>query len=1094
MKHSLLRLSILALLLTVKMAVFGQGFWIDEIYYEVLSEVDKTVIVGHVGSNIGEVVTIPETIEYSGATYQVSEISSVSRKNIKKIILPSTIKAIGWYAFKGCVNLEAINIPNSVTSIGGEAFSGCERIESINIPNGITTIDYALFDGCRCLKSLSIPDGVTQIGIVAFRDCESLESMTIPNTVTSIRYCAFSGCKKIKKIELSNSLNEIEGAMFDGCSSLESIIIPQNVSKICGSAFRDCNSLMSVTLNNGLEVIEDGAFQNCSSLRNIILPDGLTNIGNNAFEGCVSLKSINIPPNVSSIGWYAFRDCKNLSSVDIPQNITSINEGLFSGCSNLKSISLHSGIKEIGNGAFCYCTSLESIELPKDVSIIKGFGYCINLKSITIPQGVTSIEYGAFDHCLHLESLTLPDSLTQIGGRAFRNCKSLKTINLPNGVTDIGNEAFEGCCGLETVVIPQNIKTIGKDAFANCLNLTLELLPETPLILNSSIGAVAIKVPKNSTVAYSKSKYWNDTNKIFAVEGDKRYVPLCLSVEGEEVLDMLAGAESGIEVEEGNAVELSLKGEVAKYSFIMKGSYDISDTIKTGGRYTLYPSLYFRDNMIRTFAYQTTDVNVTTSGTLVTSIDRNNIENIYSLKVSGELNGTDILTIWKMKNLRLLDMGNATIVNGGTTYYENYSTSEKTIGDYFFKDKENLLKVILPNNTEIIKRWAFQGCRRMKSILIPTSVKADNWLGSTDVFEDCDSLESTIILCPIISPWFANKKALRKVTLGETVTKISQYAFKDCINLENVVISNSVQEINSGAFQNCERLSTIDFPNGLKEIEQFLLYGCRSLKTVNLPSSITSIGFSAFDGCINMESINLPSNIHAIDGNALSNCYSLKSLIFPENTKIDYSAFSHCLLLENLVLPKTIDCFPQFPYGMSLKEIIIPDGVTTVAAGAFERCYSLKSVIIPNSVTTINHGAFYECEQITTITIPSSVTTIEDEAFKGCAKLETIYSLNPTPPIIEEKTFEVYHYKNAILNVPSEAVPIYWLHPYWENFFNVNESDVSSIETIDVDTSPNNSLILKRSDNVYTLNGVRISSASFGKGIYIKNGKKVIIK
>ena len=69
---------------------------------------------------------------------------------------------------------------------------------------------------------------------------------------------------------------------------------------------------------------------------------------------------------------------------------------------------------------------------------------------------------------------------------------------------------------------------------------------------------------------------------------------------------------------------------------------------------------------------------------------------------------------------------------------------------------------------------------------------------------------------------------------------------------------------------------------------------------------------------------------------------------------------------------------------------VIPNGVTTIGAGAFGDCRGLTGVTIPGSVTSIEAQAFWGCAGLTGVTIPGSVTSIEAQAFEGCVGLTDI--------------------------------------------------------------------------------------------------------
>ena len=72
---------------------------------------------------------------------------------------------------------------------------------------------------------------------------------------------------------------------------------------------------------------------------------------------------------------------------------------------------------------------------------------------------------------------------------------------------------------------------------------------------------------------------------------------------------------------------------------------------------------------------------------------------------------------------------------------------------------------------------------------------------------------------------------------------------------------------------------------------------------------------------------------------------------------------------------------------ISLKSIIIPNGVTSISYGAFHGCTNLTSVNIPDSVTSIGDYAFDGCTSLSNVTIPDSVTSIGICAFEDCSKL-----------------------------------------------------------------------------------------------------------
>ena len=89
----------------------------------------------------------------------------------------------------------------------------------------------------------------------------------------------------------------------------------------------------------------------------------------------------------------------------------------------------------------------------------------------------------------------------------------------------------------------------------------------------------------------------------------------------------------------------------------------------------------------------------------------------------------------------------------------------------------------------------------------------------------------------------------------------------------------------------------------------------------------------------------------------------------------DYNAYSPNSLL---------DASPWGPWtGLSVKKVVIGDGVTHIGDYAFLDCIRLTSVSIPHSVTSIGEAAFYGCSGLTSVSIPDSVTTIDRGRFSA---------------------------------------------------------------------------------------------------------------
>lgn len=124
------------------------------------------------------------------------------------------------FCFDGFGFMRTMHLPSTMLAIGEYAFSECKHLKSINLPESLRIIKQGAFSQCLKLTVINIPRGVIQIEDNTFQFCQNLEVIEIPDTVGSIGSGAFSGCEKLRKLFLPDSVKYIENDAFAYCPEL----------------------------------------------------------------------------------------------------------------------------------------------------------------------------------------------------------------------------------------------------------------------------------------------------------------------------------------------------------------------------------------------------------------------------------------------------------------------------------------------------------------------------------------------------------------------------------------------------------------------------------------------------------------------------------------------------------------------------------------------------------------------------------------------------------------------------------------------------------------------------------------------------------
>ena len=926
-------------------------------------------------------LVIPETVDYNAQSYSVT--------------------SIGEYAFRDCSDLTSVTIPNSVTSIGEWAFRDCRRLTSVTIPNSVTSIGNYAFYGCRGLTSLEIPNSVTSIGENAFNGCSGLTNVSIGNSVASIGKYA-----------------------FNGCSGLTSLEIPNSVTSIGDYAFYDCSGLTILEIPNSVTSIGNYAFDNCSGIKDLIFQDGVAALelrSSSGLFGSCPLEKVYIGRDLDyssghSYGYSPFANKKNLSSIVFGERVTKIPYYLLYGCSSITGILIPSSVISIGNYAFEGCTSI------KEVTIEDG--------DTTLELGYNSLTSGLFGSC-PLEKVYLGRNLSYSSGSSygyspFANQTKLTCVTISEKVTSLPQYLFYGCSMLNKFIYSpgSQFASIEPKAFDDeCYDTTI----------------LYITVPEKAFEIISHPD-WCKFNKILCLYEEEGYIPITwdlpVTISGSGII---YANENGALNIPGSDVNFKCSNALMAFW----NGHDITTAINSAEGYSLKSNISWKLNRI-TGAIEGADlsrvVSLPVAGELFNQIGVQDIQKIESLKVIGNINGTDVMTINRMTNLKNLDLAEANIVEGGQTYRDNLKTSTNIVGSYFFYDCNNLQNLILPNSSTLIEANAFDSRSKLLSVIIGDKVKTIGF----SAFENCTNLLTIVIPNSVTSVGnyafngctslsnvifadgensiylgyntYSSKAGkglfadcpLETLYIGRNLSYDSGYSpFKNQTKLTSVTIGDNVTSLPDHLLYKCSGLTNITIPNSVTSIGNYAFYGCSGLTSIEIPNSVTSIGNDAFYGCSGLTSVTIPNSVISIGEYAFNNCYRLNRVDILDLLhwcKIDFGDLSanplanaHHLYLNDELLTsiQVPDCLNKInPYvfagGSDFTSVIIPNSITSIGSHAFYNCTTLNSIEIPNSVTSIGSYAFYNCSGLTNVTIPNSVASIENYAFEGCTSIKEV--------------------------------------------------------------------------------------------------------
>lgn len=704
-----------------------------------------------------------------------------------------------------------------------------------------------------------------------------------------------------------------------------------------------------------------------------------------------------------SLTSYAF---DNVTKVIIPETVTSISlkndsyeisqlTEIIIKSSELDSISIQYFAKltdvtftnedcvihELG-----YFNNLESIEtltLKGDYTEIKGQTFLNNykLKNLTLSENVTEIKYSAFEDCNELESIPYFSELETIGSNAFKNCSSLEEIYLPSSVTTIIGEAFYGCTALEKVIV-DDVKDFAKIGFNTNYSSSSTTVTANPLYYAHWLyKKTANGVEPYGDIVLGEDVYGEDyestTIGAWSFAGcyniTKIVVPTGITTIGEQAFlnnERLTEVEFHDKTQRNGSHTLTTLGKSAFEGCYLLESVTLAVTLNNFGS-----DAFKGCESIETVNYN--DVYWTTPEWLAKRFN-----NLYANPM------------WA---------GNATLYGAQNTIPYSYAE----VASISLDPLSGLQETYEAREAVTVPAYAFAGMSaRIDGFEYVTSI-------GDGAFYNAAGVNGQIWLNQYVS----GEPHVGRPSNFRGCTSIGDEAFYGCYNLDLVSLSSYLTEIGDRAFA-YSGLQHFGVTNSSITFGEDILIGCEDITYFEVPylrrtsSSSNDRGLQYFFGekvPESLTSIRLHGNIYSND---LAGATGLRAIYVDRNTTLAQGTFG------SNVITKGLNVF----YDGSLKDYInnqvhlIDNSSTLSGANLYteepyvqnNRTYYetklVKDLVIPEGVTSILSYKFAGFTSIETVTIPLdtslNLSNIGSNAFAGCTNLLEVFHLrndNTTP-------------------------------------------------------------------------------------------------
>ena len=664
---------------------------------------------------------------------------------------------------------------------------------------------------------------------------------------------------------------------------------------------------------------------------------------------------------------------------------------------------------------FTYSNSINSVVIGDGVTSIGkwAFSNCNGMTSATIGNSVASIGDYAFFECSALTSTGIPNSVTTIGNSAFIRCTSLESVVIPGSVTRFGNYAFYQCNSLSSVVIIYGVTSIGTHAFDECSNLASVSLPNSITSIEEASfrncsSLTSMTIPSN-VISIGESAFQSCTS-LTSVSIPNSVTSIGNSAfAGDWVLTSIELPNSLTSIGESAFGGCRVITSITNYATVPQ--VITASTFNNLNKYAC--TLYVPAESVE--AYKAADI-------------WKEFPHIQAIDSTEKFHYATLADIYNMAADSTFTLGAFDVV-----YIPDFQSGS----NMYIKDSTGSCVIYKVNYGLQAGDHVEAGLQGKISIynglheVIPITAKEDLTITHGEapapiVATEAPSLNNASQYVVYEGVLFATDTAFVKgrrhavpgTWNGQTITFYNQYYIGATLSANKTYNITAVNTI--------YRTTPQAYPLAVEEVSPapcVIASGTCGAQGDNLTWTLTCDSVLTISGTGAMVdySINNPAPWY-------SHVLSVKAVVVNEGvTGIGQCAFMDCSGLTSVAISNSVTSIGggAFARCASLTSVTIPNSVTSIGENAFQSCSSLTSVTIPNSVTIIKGFAFNGCHSLTNIDIPNSVTIIVAGAFSDCEKLTSINVETDNPNYCSADGVLFNKNKTSLVQYPSGKQGVY---------------------------------------------------------------------